>query len=790
MRIPLNWLKEYVDIKISDEELVRLIGARLVEVEGVIDEMHKYDNIYVARVEIAERIPDTHLTLCKVNVGDVEIKNVVKDENGLVQVMCGAPNVHEGMLAAWIAPGAIVPASVNEDAPFVIGKRTMLNKYDSYGMLAAEDELDLGEDHEGIIEINPEMARPGDKFADIFELNDRILDIENKSLTHRPDCFGVIGFAREVAGILGQKFDEPEFLTHEEVFEKGFLEQTKHSVRKKGTKIKIEIESPEICPRYTCAQIKIIDPLAKDKYFSIVNTRLAKSGMHSISKIVDITNYLMLLTGQPLHAFDYDKFNEVGKTTEPKVVVRQAKAGESFDLLDGSSIECVDSDILITSNNVPVGLAGAMGGANTMIDENTKNVFLESATFSLYNLRKTQMAHGIFSEAITRFTKGVPASGTFNVLAEAIKEMNGKPIDMNDEWLNFVEPKAIRITTGEINGLLGTTYDEKLIVNTLANVGFAVKKEGAGLAVVAPTWRTDIHIKEDVIEEVGRLLGYDNIEPVLPPHFTAEKNNVFEARKMIRGEMARFGANEVLTYSFVSGQLMEKVGQDTKNAYKIINSISPELQYVRQSIVPSLLEKAYMNEKLPVDSFAIYEMNMVYRKEWGMTDEDVPVERASLGLVVAERKNEETAFYKAKKYAKKLFDELDVKVAFVPMKGKKIEAEAKPFEVKRSAEILIDGEYVGVVGEFKNSVKHEFKLAPYVAGFEIDLDKAISKMSRKNTVQIKQRKVEDLTVTTDKSYADVLEEVQDKYPEAEITPGTIYQAEGQKTRNITLHIAK
>ena len=198
MRISLNWLKKYVNVPVSDEELVRLIGARLVEVEGVIDETHKYDKIYVVRVVTAEKIPETHLTLCQIDNGGEE----------LVQVVCGAPNVREGMLAAWIAPGAIVPASVNEDAPFVIGKRKMLGKYESNGMLAGADELDFGDDHSGIVEIDPEMARPGELLADVFELNDLVLDIENKSLTHRPDCFGLIGFAREVAGILGEKFDD------------------------------------------------------------------------------------------------------------------------------------------------------------------------------------------------------------------------------------------------------------------------------------------------------------------------------------------------------------------------------------------------------------------------------------------------------------------------------------------------------------------------------------------------------------------------------------------------------
>ena len=779
MRISLNWLRKYVDIKVSDEELTRLIGARLVEVEDVIDETHKYDKIYVVKVETCEKIPDTHLSRCMIDCG----------KKDLVQVMCGAPNVHAGMLAAWIAPGAIVPASVHEDAPFVIGTRKMLGKYDSNGMLAAADELDLGEDHEGIIEIDPKMAKAGDEFADVFELKDKILDIENKSLTHRPDCFGLIGFAREVAGILDEPFKEPKFLLEEKVFEEGFLVESKHGIQKKDTKIKIAIEDANICPRYTCAQVKIIDPLAKNKYFSMVDTILAKAGMHSISKIVDVTNYLMLLTGQPLHAFDCDKFNKVGGTSEPKVIVRLARDGEKIDLLDGSSLECTKDDILITSNNVPVGLAGAMGGANTMIDENTKNVLIEAATFSLYNLRKTQMAHGIFSEAITRYTKGVPASGTFFVLAEAVKEMNSKPLDLNDLWVGYSIPKAVKVTVDEINGLLGTDYDKDLIIKTLKNVGFDIEAKSSALEIFSPVWRTDIHIKEDIIEEVGRLLGYDNIEPVLPSHYTAEKNPMLEMKRNIRDLMDKYGANELLTYSFVSEHLLKKAGVDIKNSYRIVNSISPELQLVRQSIVPSLLDKAYMNEKLPVDRFAIYEMNKVYRKDLGMTDEKVPVEKMSLGFVVAERKNDETAFYKAKKYVAMILEKYGIDAEYVSLKDTK-KIETRPFEKKRSAEIMVNGEYLGVVGEFKNSVRSEFKLAPYLASFEIDLDVLLKQMCHKKQVNVNPRKTEDLTITTDKTYAEALKEVEKENPGAEIRPSTIYQAEGQKTKNITFHIIK
>ena len=815
MLISLNWLKKFVDIKVTDAELVRLIGARLVEVEGVIDETHKYDNIYVVRVESAEKIPDTHLTKCMINVGDVEIAKVPKNESGLVQVMCGAPNVREGMLAAWIAPGAVVPASVHEDAPFVIGKRKMLGQYDSYGMLAAMDELDLGDDHEGIIEINPDEAKPGDLLADIYELNDSILEIENKSLTHRPDTFGMIGFAREVAGVLGRKFgsDFSRDGSLAPVDQRSSASQgavvtglapsfdatlrlrravvTSESPRKAHSELSptINISDNTICPRCTLVVLEKNGEIKK-KYLTWMDTVLAKSGMRPIDPIVDATNYLMLLTGQPLHAYDYDKFVEVGKSDKPKMIIRLAKKGEKLILLDDKEIELNENDIVITSNDVPVGLAGAMGGKSTMVDEKTRNILLEVATFSLYNMRKTQMAHGVFTEAITRYTKGQPPYQTLAVASECAEMLKDgfKVTAVADEYPKPKKQNVVKITTEEINGLLGTDYSTELIVKTLTNVEFVVEAKGNELTVTAPEWRTDIAIKEDIIEEVGRLLGYDNIKPVLPLHYTAEKNKMFELKHMIRDMMQRFGASEALTYSFVSGKLLEKAGQDAKNSYRIVNSISPELQYVRQSIVPSLLDKAYMNEKLPVDEFAMYEMNMVYRKEWGMTDEQVPVEKSSIGMVVAERKNNETAFYKAKKYAAKLLEELNISAEFVPMKSK--EAECKPFEKKRAAEIMADGEYIGVVGEFKNSVRNEFKLAPYLAGFEMSLDKLLEKSGAKKKIEFDNKKHEDLTVTTDKTYAEALKEVQKKYPEATIKPGVIYQAEGQKTRNITFHIEK
>ncbi|MBR3180256.1 phenylalanine--tRNA ligase subunit beta [Candidatus Saccharibacteria bacterium] len=819
MKISLNWLKKYVDINVSNEELISLIGSRLVEVEGVIDETHKYDNIYIVRVESAEPIEGTHLSLCMINAGMAAIRGLpevtTEDEGAspvttgasdpsresghpaLVQVVCGAPNVRAGMLAAWLAPGATVPASVHEDAPFVIGKRKMLGRYDSNGMLAGADELDFGDDHSGIVEIDPAMAKPGDKLADIFDLNDIVLEIENKSLTHRPDCFGIIGFAREVAGILGQKF-EPSKLEESlsrSIFSDG--ENTERpspvttgarerSEKDDSSSLQIKISDPSLCPRYSALILKKHGELKK-KYLSWQDTILSKSGMKPINPIVDATNYLMLLTGQPLHAFDYDKFIAVGKSEHPVIGVRAAKPKEKLELLDGQLVECTENDILITSNDTPVALAGAMGGMSTAIDENTRNIIIESATFSLFNMRKTQMAHGIFSEAITRFTKGQPAYQTLDVAKACASALSDgfEIAAMADAYPHPVEPSVVKITTDEINSFLGTTYTPDLITTTLKNVGFSV--DANTMTFTAPLWRTDIHIKEDIIEEIGRLLGYDNITPTLPLHSTATKSPMLELKQNIRHFLSKYGGNEVLTYSFISDRLLNRATLNAKNSYEIVNSISPDLQFIRQSIVPSLLDKSYHNQKLPVDQFALFEMNQVYQKSWENDADGVPVAENHLAFVLAERKNTKTAFYQAKLYVDELLKHFGIVAEYVPLKS--TDAVSKPFEPKRSAEIKIDDTIIGVVGEFKNSVRANFKLDPYLAGFEINLDEILAHQNPQKSIKnFTVKRKEDITITTTKSYAETLKELQAKYPDATITPLGIYQPEGSTEKNITYHL--
>lgn len=786
MLISLNQLKLGLgDIQISDEELVKLIGARLVEIEEVIDETHKYDGIYVVQVKYAEKIPDTHLTRCLIDDGG-KAKDVERDKDGYVQVMCGAPNVHEGMFAAWIAPGAIVPATCHDAEPFKIGMRRMLKQYDSYGMMAGADELAIGDDHTGIVELDPSDIKPGDNFADIFvNLNDKILDIENKSLTHRPDTFGVLGFRREVAGILGQKFTSPEW----------YLNPVQNFTNKSDVKLEIEIDE-KLCPRYTAI---VFEPTGKEysPYLSNQATLLARAGMRPIDPIVDATNMCMLSFGQPLHAFDYDKFVKVGGTDTPKIIVRAAKKGEKITLLDGKEVEMNEDDIVITSNNVPVALAGAMGGANTAIDENTKRVILESATFSLYNLRKTQMAHGIFSEAITRFTKGQPAGQTLPVALRFADEVKDylTPVALFDSQKTAPAAEVVEVELSQINNLLGTKFTIAEVQKILENVEFDVKVSGEKMSVTVPFWRTDIHIPEDIIEEVGRLSGYDNIAPVLPLHATSDKNASFELKSELRDILSAFGANETLTYSFVHGDLIQKVGQDTANSYRIVNSISPDLQYIRQSIVPSLLDKSYANIRAGYDEFALFEMNQVYSRTNGVDEDGVPQNAHHLAFIYVDQAGK-SGFYTAKKYLLEMLEKMGISADVKPFLVAKDQTNAY-YEPKRSANIECGGKLLGHLGEIKSSILRQMKLPLGTAAFEISLDEILA-INRSSTKHFRlsqypfvSRDV-TLSVATDATYGEFESKIDAIFKEAgliyRIKPSSIYRAEGSEQKNLSFHL--
>ena len=788
MLISLNKIKQYVgSIPVSDEELVKLIGSRLVEVEGVMDMAEKYRGAYLAKVVTCEDIPGTHLHLCQIDAGPELNQKFSTLDSGLVQIVCGAPNVCAGIIAVWLTPGSIVPDTFGGEN-FVLGARK-LRGYESFGMLAGPDELGLSSDHNYIAEIDSELGRPGQTLVEVFDLNDQILDIENKSLTHRPDTFGLIGFAREVSGILGQKFSEPVS-----------FDQTIDGL---SDEISIEIADEKLCPRYSACLVNVSDlnlaspvspefsdlyPMTKDSVL------LAKSGMNSVNPIVDATNLTMLELGQPLHAFDYDKFVKIGGLDHAKIIVRAARAGESLTLLDGKTIELNSNDIVITSNDIPVALAGAMGGESTKIDASTTRILLESATFSLYNLRKTQMAHGIFSEAITRFTKGQPAVNTIPAIKDCLAKLgvkSGAELGFADSLKQDLSEIQVAVKVSEINQLLGSHYDEALMIQTLENVGFKVVSDSEKLLVAAPLWRTDIHIKEDIIEEVGRLLGFDNLPLSLPsrPFIGAEKNAMFELKTTLRNLLSlELGFNEVLTYSFISKKLLERVGENIDDAYEITNSISPELQLFRTSITPSLLEKVRENQKAGFADFSLYEMNQVAKKSLGLNSDQTPKIQHHLAVVST------ADYYYSKQILENLADKLGLNFelrAFTDGEN------SSYFEPKRAAKILLSGTQIGCLGELKNSVKTALKLKD-ISSLELELeailgqkssDKRIKEFSRFPAVN------RDLTVkiSEEKPFAlveNAILEVLKAKPSLifHLTATSIYQAEGADTKNLSFHL--
>ncbi|MDB5167313.1 MAG: pheT [Candidatus Saccharibacteria bacterium] len=796
MIVSVNWLRKFTDITMPIDELATLIGARLVEIESITDLSEKYKDVLIVKVvECAPLAGSDHLNLTKIDDGGVA-KDVERDEKGFVQVVCGAPNVTAGMLAAWLPPSSTVPETFGDKEPFILTAKNLRGVM-SNGMLASAKELDLFDDHTGIVEINTE-AKPGTKFADIYELNDYLLDIENKSLTHRPDTFGIIGFAREVAAISGNVFVTPEWLAHEQPTY--------------GEKIgdiaapTVTIDDPKLSARYQAVVLSSADASRKSPFE--IQTYLARVGVRPINAVVDVTNYLMMLTAQPLHAFDYDKLVAVsgGKAD---IHVRSGKIGEKLELLDGRTIELTPEDIVIAAGDVAIGLAGAMGGANTVIDEHTKNIIVESATFNLYNLRATQMRHGIFSEAITRFTKGQPAALTAPVLANAVQ--------LASEWANAkrasdvaeatgtnIDTPSIEITAGMVNALLGTQLTLDDIKTTLLSVEFAiaeVRKET--ISVAAPYWRGDIHIPEDVIEEVGRIRGYDSIPLTLPSRdFTAVSPSQFDQlRAKLRSILIRAGSNEVLSYSFIHGDILQKAGQKPEDSYRVSNSISPDLQYYRQSLTPSLLQLVHPNIKSGFESFALFELNKTHPKQRGTTDEAVPDEANALALTIASKKKQQGApYYEAKKILDFMAQSLGLTFDYVAIEQEVPYPTATPFEYRRSAMVVdrASGERIGMVGEYKKSVIKGFKLPEYVAGFELDTD-ATMRATQKGSGNYQplsrypssERDI-CFQVSVDVPYVGIVSAVEKALETTDlqfvVSPIDIYQPEDGDTKNITVRI--
>jgi phenylalanyl-tRNA synthetase beta chain len=719
------------------DDLVQKIGAQLGAVEEIINFGKRFDGVIIVKVvDVADHPNADRLHVCKVDDGGA-VKDAQRDERGMVQVVCGAPNVRKGMWAAWLPPGSTVPSTYDTDDPFVLTARDFRGVL-SNGMMASPKELSLGDSHEGILEITDHEDEhvtplPGMPFAEAFHLKDDVvIDMENKMFTHRPDCFGWLGIAREIEGIYQRPYKSPEWYT-----------QNPEIPGMEADELKLEVrnELPELVPRFTAIALRDVEVKPSPVW---LQADLARAGLRSINNIVDYTNFFMLETGQPIHAYDYDKVKALSGGDHATIVVRHPQAGEKTALLNGKAIEPREDAIMIATDKQLIGVGGVMGGADTEVDDNTKHIIIEVASFDMYSIRRTSMAHGLFTDAVTRFNKGQSPLQNLAVLAKITDEVRkfaqGKvasPLtDLNSLPAEAMERgnihASVTVTRQFINERLGFDLSADEMAQLLRNVECKVEVNGDNLTVTAPFWRTDIEIPEDVVEEIGRLYGYDHLPLTLPKRdlTPAPKDAMLSFKDRLRDILSRGGANELLTYNFVHGDLIDKAGQKRDLAFSLGNALSPDLQYLRMSLMPSLLEKIHPNIKSGHDEFALYEINKAHNKLHADDDEGgLPIEAMLLAGVVAvsDKKAEHktgAAFYDARALLDYLAQQLGLRFAYQPLAEPLDFPVMNPFDQQRTAIVMLEGtdEVIGCTGEFRPAVRRALKLPVHTAGFELGVD--------------------------------------------------------------------
>ncbi|HSE29493.1 MAG TPA: phenylalanine--tRNA ligase subunit beta [Candidatus Saccharimonadales bacterium] len=706
----MKLLSDDTQWKLAPEDLVVKIGSQLGEVKEVIDLRAKYDGIKVAQIVEVTPHPDAD----KLN-----IYQILAGGSQKIQVVSGDTSLSVGDKVAWLAPGATVPSTYGTEQAFVLSVRP-LRGHMSHGMFGSGKELDFNDDAASVLKLDTK-AEPGTAFAEAYNLDDVIIDIENKMFTHRPDCFGNLGVAREIAGIQGIAFESPDWYSAD-----AKVRPAEHET----VKIEVENNIPDLVSRYAAVALEVEiapSPLWLQSY-------LRRLGIRPINNVVDITNYVMICTAQPLHAFDFNKVS--GSKDKAKIVIRHPKKDEELILLDGKKVRPSEKSMLICNDVEPIALGGMMGGANSDISNNTKRIILESATFDMYQIRRSSMQMGIFTDAVTRFSKGQSPEQCLVVLAKAveilIKFAGAKVISkVADEYPKKHTNKPIIVSSEFINSRLGSDFTADQIATTLRNVELIVEQSGDELVVTAPFWRRDIEIKEDIVEEVGRLIGYDKLPQSLPQRATstADVAAIDLLKSKIRNILAGAGANELQTYSFVPAKLMQAVGQQSEHAFSIRNAISPDLQKYRLSITPGLLDKIHPNIKAGFNEFGLFEMNRVHIK--GDDDCDgLPREYQTLAFAYAAKKPGQGApYYVALKHLDYLLKNLNISYKIMPAAtqpqweiGRQVFA---PFEPKRSGFIIVNDEFAGFIGEYKIATRKNLKLPDYCAGFEIDVERLL-----------------------------------------------------------------
>ena len=690
MKVPLSWLKEFVDVDLPPEELAHQLTMAGTEVGSVDVIGGTWDNVFVARVASIDPHPNAdRLKLATVSLhGDQ------------VTVVCGAPNIAAGQTVAFARVGARLVDSRTGNIETL--RAATIRGVESAGMVCSERELAIGDDHAGIL-VLPDDAPVGTPLSDY--LGDVIFDLE--VTPNRPDCMSVLGIAREVAALTGATLREPD------------LSYAEDGDPVEGV-LNVEIADPALCPRYTASVIRDLRVGPSPRW---MQDRLARAGQRSINNVVDVTNYVMLELGQPLHAFDFDTI------AESRIVVRPAGEQEPFVTLDEAQHHLCPPMLVIADGGRSVALAGIMGGLNTEMTDATTSVLLESANFNPVNTRRTSQALRLRSESSSRFEKGLQpelAEAALRRATQLILELAGGTAcrGIADAYPQPSPRPTVRFTLARLRKVLGVDMDVSHVQGILTALGFGVTSASDGaMQVEVPYWRSDIAQEDDLVEEVARVTGYDELPTSMlstpVPHRSPQPER--DTRERVRDLMVECGMQETISYSLTSAALLERTQPvDAPRPLSVANPMSGEFEFLRTTLRSGILTTLAANRQQARDGIRLFEMGRVYLPR----EADLPLERETLVGVLAGPRSPESwlggdermDFFDAKGVVEMLMGRLRL-----PCEFRRIEDST--FLPGRCAAVLSGADVVGVIGEVHPRTLELFEVASEaVALFELDVD--------------------------------------------------------------------
>ncbi len=675
MKFSENWLRSLIDPGLTSAALADLLTMAGLEVESREPVAPSFDGVVVGSVESVERHPAAdRLSVCRVDTG-----------TGPLQVVCGAPNVRAGMRVACARDGARLPA-------MAVG-RTMVRGVESAGMLCSARELGLGDDHAGVLELDSD-APPGTDLRAWLDLDDWRLTL--KLTPNRGDCLSLLGLAREVAALTGKPLQLPP------------LASVPATIRDERG---IVLEAGAACPRYCGRVIGVVNPAARTPAW--LRRRLERCGVRPISAIVDVTNYVMLELGQPLHAFDHARLRGA-------IRVRMARAKEQLELLDGRTVTLAGAHLVIADDSGPVALAGVMGGEATAVSESTAAVFLESAFFHPAAVAQASRGLEIASDAAHRFERGVDYALARQAIERAsalIVEICGGQTGPVTEALETLPTRpTVKLRTDRVRRMLGIDLDPGRIGTILAGLGLEVQAQPEGFAATAPSYRFDLEIEEDLIEEIARVHGYEHIPAALPVASTPmlplpERVRPTEA---IKTALAARDYLEVVTFSFVDRELEADFAGEA-DPVALINPIASQMGVMRSSLLGSLVECVRFNTARKQDRVRVFEIAACFGREEGGFRQAERLAGMCCGAARPEQGGERSR-------AIDFFDVRAAVEAIVARDDLSFEPAAHPaFHPGQCARIRAGGEAVGWIGALHPAWLQKYELPAATVGFEIDL---------------------------------------------------------------------